>query len=134
MRFIIWCNYVIIICVIIALHAMQLLHERHTLRTTFVSRCRALNSESSWDRCKLHLQTTSSISDRFTLFLQLRNAFDELNNFMSLRHYNMCESIVAVNALHERNIKRTTFASRCRIKLRQMQTSLSNNSMRIRSI
>ena len=36
---------------------------------------------------------------------------------MSLRHYNMCECIVAVNALqllHERNIKRATFASRCR--------------------
>ena len=109
-----WCNYVIIICMIIALHAMQLLHERNTQRATFASRCRALNSEISWNRCKLHFRITSSVSDRFTLFLQLWNALDEFYNFMSLNHYNMCENIAVVNALHERNTLRTTFASRCR--------------------
>ena len=40
---------------------------------------------------------------------------------MSFRYYNMCENIVVVNALHERNIKRTIFVSKCRIKLKQMQ-------------
>ena len=33
---------------------------------------------------------------------------------MLLRFYIMCECIVVVNALHERNIKRTTIESRCR--------------------
>ena len=99
---------------IIALHAMQLLHERNNERTIFVSRDRAFNSENNWNKCKLHSQITSSISNRFALFLQLRNALDEFYNFMLLHHYNMCESIIIVNALHERNIKRVIFASRCR--------------------
>ena len=41
------CNYVIIICVIIALQAMQLLHERNIKRATFASKCRALKLENN---------------------------------------------------------------------------------------
>ena len=110
---------------------MQLLHERNTLRTTFASRCRALNSESSWNRCKLHFQITSSISDRFTLFLQLWNALDEFYNFMSLRYYNICESIAAVSVLHERNIKRQAQNS---IFPRKLQISLLYNIINTSSI
>ena len=47
MSFIILCNYVIIICVVIALHAMQLLHGRNNGRAASAPRCRAPKLEGS---------------------------------------------------------------------------------------
>ena len=85
MSSIIWCNYVIIICVIIALHAMQLLHERNNERTIFASKCGALKLEDSWDnwnRCKLHSQIIQCALDRLNSFLQLWKVSNELYNLM----------------------------------------------------
>ena len=71
MSFIIWCNFVIIICVVIALQAMQLLHERNIKRAIFASKCRAFKLESSWNKWNFisrYLLHLTSIKRNFCIF------------------------------------------------------------------
>ena len=109
MNSIIWYNYVIIICVIIALHAMQLLHERDNERKIFASRCRIFKSKSTEADANFisqYLLHLTSIQRNFCIVEMRQTSFTIWCNYIIIICWNIwCAAIASSHCIQKNQLE-----------------------------